>query len=309
MADALAVATSEGEPASSADPEAGLPPVEVEDNGDGEHVADPTGEQPTADENGFSDEAQTLADSLIDTADASQNGSESGLTPGSDDFWNHQLEVKTVAGPEMVSVRDLTDGYLRQADYTQKTQALAAERNSFETSVDFYKAFTDDPHEFVRSLSVQAGLIEEGATPVKEIEIAKIPTQEDLDARVNEMVNERVESNEDVVASRQANALTEINGEFDRLQTVFKIPLSVELRQSLINEARETGNGDLEGILAKRLVHAQSKSTQAAAIGQAATNRPGTAPQGATLTADEQVNEKPSMREAYKIAQVEAAQQ
>jgi hypothetical protein len=308
MAEALAVAESEVEPASSTDTDTGLPPAEVQESSNGEQAPEPTGEHPAADESGFSDEAQALAESLIDTTDG-QNESDSGVTPGSDDFWSLQVDVDTVTGPEKVTVRELTDGYLRQADYTQKTQALSEQRKYLEKADSFYGNFQSDPHEFARALSVQAGLIEEGAIPVKEIEGVKIPTQEDLDAQVSELVEERVASNEDVQAAKQVNARIEINAEFDRLQTVFSIPISPDLRESLIDEARRTGQGDLEGILAKRLVLAQGKSSQAAAIGQAATNRPGSPPAGATLSTEEQGSERPTIREAFKQAQVEAAQQ
>lgn len=310
MAEALAVAESETGQASPVVTETGLPPVEVEDPVSAEQAPDPTGEQPANDENGFSDEAQALADSLIDTTDG-QNGSdpEGGIVPGSDDFWNHQVEVNSVTGPERLTIRELTDGYLRQADYTQKTQALAEQRKNVDTAVAFHEAFQSDPHEFTRSLSVQAGLIEEGAIPVKQVEGVKIPTQEDLDTQVSEMVEERVASDERVQNAQAVSAQLEINNEFDRLQGVFGIPISPDLRESLIQEARAKSNGDLEGLLAKRLVLAQGKTSQAAAIGQAATNRPGAPPQGATAPDEEQVNTKPSLREAYKQAQVAAAQQ
>lgn len=309
MAEALAVAEAEVGQASPTVTETGLPPVEVEVPSDGEQPAVDSTEHPAADENGFSDEAQALADSLVDTTDESQNGSDSGLTPGSDDFWNHQVEVKTVAGPEKVSVRELTDGYLRQADYTQKTQVLAEQRKNLETADEFHKAFQADPHEFVRALSVQAGLIEEGAIPVKQIEVAKIPTQEELDTRVNEMVEERVASDENVQAAKVANARIEIGKEFDRLQEVFNIPINEALRTSLIEEAQTKSNGDLEGLLAKRLVLSQQRSSQAAAIGQAATKRPGAPPVGVSVAEEDKGKEFPTLKEAFKEAQVAAAQQ
>jgi len=309
MADALAIAEGEVGQASLTVADTGLPPVEAEPVSDGEQAPAASDEQPAADEGSFSDEATALAESLIDTTDVSQNGSDSGIMPGSDDFWNHQVEVKTVAGSEMVSVRELTDGYLRQADYTQKTQAVAEQRKHTERAEEFLDSFQSDPHEFVRSLAVQAGLIEEGAIPVKQIEVAKMPSQEEFDARVNEIVAERVESNEDVQQAKRFAAQVEVNAEFDRLQTVFSIPISENLRMDLIREAQQVGSGDLEGLLAKRLVLAQQKSSQAAAIGQAATHRPGAPPQGVATADDDKVSATPSIREAFKQAQVAAAQQ
>lgn len=310
MADALAVAEAEIGQASPNVSETGLPPVEEEASDDGKQTSELTGEHPAADENGYSDEAKALADSLVDTTDESQNGSDSGgLTPGSDDFWDHQVEVKTVAGPEMVSVRELTDGYLRQADYTQKTQVLAEQRKHLETANEFYEGFRADPHEWVRSLSVQAGLIEEGAIPVKQVEVAKLPTQEDLDAQVSELVEERVASDERVQAAQITSARADINTEFDRLQDVFGIPISEALRTSLIEEAQAKGNGDLEGLLAKRLVMSQKRSSQVAAIEQATTNRPGVPPKSATSVEGDTGPEFPSLREAFKQAQVAATQQ
>jgi len=309
MADALASAQSELGEATPDAAETDMPLVEAEDEGVGEQVTPSSGEQPATDEGGFDDAATELADSLLDTDEESQNGSDSGVVPGSDDFWNQSVEVQTAGGPENRSVRELADGYLRQADYTRKTQEVAESRKSLERAEQFLKAFEDNPFEFTRSLSVQAGLITEGDTPVKQIEIAKIPSQEEINAMVEAKTEERVSTDPRVQEAQIASARAQVDTEFDRLEGVFGIPLKPELRQSLITEAGNKQTGDLEGLLAKRIYLRQQKETRAGRQQQAATSRPGAPPQGVTTPDGEKPKEFPTMEEAFKQAQLAIAQQ
>lgn len=309
MADALASAQAEIGEVTPVDSEAGIPPVDEQAVGADEQVTPSSGEQPATDEGGFDDAATELAASLLDTDEESQNGSGSGIVPGSDDFWNQSVDVPTAGGPENLTVRELADGYLRQADYTRKTQEVAGQRKTLERAEEFLKAFEANPFEFTRSLSVQAGLITEGDTPVQQIDIAKIPSQEEIDAMIDERTEERISTDPRVKDAEIAAARAQVNTEFDRLQDVFGIPLNPELRESLIEEASRTQTGDLEGLLAKRIYLRQQKEARAGRQSQAATSRPGTPPQGATTPEGDKPKEKPTMAEAFKMAQVTAAQQ
>jgi len=310
MADALAASRAELEPASSDVTDTGLPPVDVDAPASGEQASDSPLEQPAADSDGFSAEAQQLGDALMDTTQESQNGSDlAGISAGSEDFWNLQVDVETVNGPQAVTIKELSDGYLRQADYTKKTQNLAEQRKHTERATDFLTAFEGDPAGFARSLAVQAGLIDEGDQPVKDVPNVKIPTQDELDAKVNEMVEERVKTDERVVSAEEANARVQIDIEFDRIAEHYDVELKPELRQNILEEAFKTGNSDLEGILAKRIATHQQRQQRADVTNLASTSRPGSAPVGATTDDDDKANSTPSMREAWKQAKLAAAQQ
>ena len=108
--------------------ETGQPPVETQATGLAENAPVETSEQPAAPEGiTFDAESQELADQLMST-EITQDGSDPAATqvvPGSDEFLNIPVEVTLPEGPTTVTINELSDGFLRQADYTRKTQALA----------------------------------------------------------------------------------------------------------------------------------------------------------------------------------------
>jgi len=310
MADALAVAQAEGGEATPPAVETGLPPVETNAEADGEQAPATSLEQPAADSDGFDADAKALGDALMSTVQDSQDDSGSGApVPGSEDFLNLNVDVQTVNGPEAVTIRELTDGYLRQADYTRKTQSLAEQKKQVERASEFLTAFESDPAGFARSLAVQAGLIEEGDVPVREVPIAQIPTPEDLDTMVNEMVEERVNNDERVRSAAEANARIQVDAEFDRIAEHYAVELKPGLRDDILSEAFKTGSADLEGIVAKRIALHQQKQQRADAANLASTSRPGSAPVGSSVDDANKPTPRPSMREAWNQAKVAASQQ
>jgi len=310
MKDALEAARTEMSPASDVATDGAVPAPDVKVPVDPEQAPTPVTEQPAVDgDDGFSDEAQALAASLLGTQEDSQNESGPGITPGSDDFWNLSVDVKTVQGPQTVTIQELSDGYLRQADYTQKTQQLAEQRKGVSEASEFFDAFKDDPVGFARSLAVQAGWLEEGTEPVKQIDAAKIPTSEELETRISEMVDERVAADPRVKTAEVRDAEVQLDTEYDRLEKEYGLPLSKELRASLTDEAIKVGSSDLEGILTKRLVRSQQQQSKANSVNLASTSRPGAPPASVTTPEGAEVTEFPTMREAFAQAKVAAAQQ
>ena len=310
LSEAFAQAVAETGVATSVDDQAGQPPVGTQATGLAELASPETSEQPAAIEGETFDAAsQELADQLLGT-EITQDGSDPGpsIEPGSDEFLNLPVEVKTPEGPTTVTVKELTDGYLRQADYTRKTQAIAEQRKYTERAEEFFNAFSEDPAGFSYSLAVQAGLVTEGDSPVRNIPSAKIPSAEEIDAQVEELVKSRIESDPRIQSAAMRDAEVQIDVEFDRIQTKHGIPLSVELRKSLIQEAYKTGSSDLEGILAKRLLTVQQQQSKAGATRAAATSRPGISSTGASEETDTTTPPK-SIRESWAQAKVIAAQQ
>jgi len=308
MADALSEAQAESAQASADDVNTDVPSVETNAQSVGEQATPDNQDNPATDENGFSVDASGLEQALIDTAETSQNESGSGVIPGSDDFWNLELEVQTVSGPETVSIKELQDGYLRQADYTRKTQAVSNQTKHVDKAVEFLDTFEKDPATFIRSLAVQAGFMKEGDGPVLDVDIVPIPTQEVLDARVDELVNERINSDPRVKDAELSSAQAQVDAEFTRLEGVFNVPLSEPVRESMIQEAIQRNTSDLESLLARRILNAQQKQSKTAEGNLASTSRPGSLPSGASVEDD--TDEKfPSMREAWAEAKLASATQ
>jgi hypothetical protein len=305
MKDALTASMAETGQASPDVASPGVPPVNAQANEAGEQAPKSEGEQLTADtdsQEGFDTELSGLLDSTIEDT---QNGSGPGIEPGSDEFWNLGVEVQTVNGPENVTVRDLSEGWMRQADYTKKTQELAAQKEQASQAQEFFSAFQADPEGFARSIGVQAGFLTEGAQPVVSIPSAKIHSQEEIDAIVNEKVESRISEDPRVKDADVVTARAQVDTEFSRLQDAYSIALSPELRESIIQEAIQTNSSDLEGILTKRIVSAQRK--QNGSSSPQSTARPGAAPQGATTPESDKTKVNPSMREAWAEAKVAAA--
>lgn len=307
--DTFAEVRAEAEAATSVDVEDAQPASETEAPTPVEQVPDAALEQPAADDGGFSDEDIALSEELLLAAtETSQNGSESGgITPGSDDFWNLGVEVKTADGPTEITVREATDGYMRQDDYTRKTQALAEKSKRLDRAEQFLTEFESNPREFARSLAVQAGWITADDHPVSEFKAAHIPTPDDLEQQVNQMVEERIAQDPRVTEARKLNAQAQVTAEFDRLEKHYQIPLPQTVRDSIAEEAIRTRSSDLEGILARRIVQARTREGNASALRAAAPSRPGSAPPVEDEPTEDHSNL--SIKELYQVVKAEAQTQ
>lgn len=90
--------------------------------------------------------------------DSGQAATEPESTTASDLDWGRRVNVD---GLGEVALSELRDGYLRQSDYTRKTQELARQREeipNLEIASQFLSAYEVDPVSTVRSLAEQHGL-------------------------------------------------------------------------------------------------------------------------------------------------------
>src|SRR5690606_22835815 len=93
----------------------------------------------------------------------------------------------TVEG-KPVSVSELKNGYLRQSDYTKKTQELAAEKEEVKNAIALWEAMRDDPVGTIRQLQKGTPVGAQSSTP------AKPQGQNDIEARIEAAVEERLKS-------------------------------------------------------------------------------------------------------------------
>jgi hypothetical protein len=240
-------------------------------------------------------DAQALVDSLV------EQPTDEGGSPNIEDptFWNQQTEVQG----EQVTFGEMRNGYMRRKDYTQKTQALAEERRTVEEAAKFYEDFNTDPSEFARAMAVEYGWIDADMTaPVVEIEIPQVLSSEELDARLEEMLAERVSSDPRVVAAQEAEARRLIDDEFDRLGQEMRVTIPAELRESLLAEAFERQVFDLELLFKARLAGRQQQSDNLIRSGAA---RPRYA--GGTNGSAPEAPAPVTVEEAWAQAKAEAA--
>lgn len=274
MGEATPVDVPEAMPAAGADDEVRVEQAEAGDV-DQPEVAET---QPAE----VDEELQSLIDEIGDKTESEdsvdgEDGVPSDAVEGflaSDDFWNTEIEVDLGAGPQPMTIEQLTENAMMQADYTRKTQALAAERKGFEQAVEFHQAFNENPGEFARLLAVRAGLINEGDTPVRDVEAVKIPSQEEIEQQINDAVEERFTSDPRYAEMQATSARAEVNAEFDRIETDRGIKLSPEVRQSIINTAVASNTTDLEMVLNNELYRQSQQKARTAERQRNAPSRP-----------------------------------
>jgi len=295
IADAFAVAKQEEAPADAggADPNATVI---------GDAFPTPEAEQPT--EPTLDGVKQELVNELLPTELADDG---TVPAPGSSEFWNQAVEVTTVNGTQQVPLGQLRDGFMRQADYTQKTQEVAALRSHLGDATEFLERYQSDPAAFARAVAVEQGLIFQGDKPVTEARGIKAPSAAEIDQRVEQMVNERVSADPAVQEALTANAHATVEVEFDRLETVHQVKLSPEIRESITKEAIERGVPDFDLLLRARLASVQDQRRQTGQLQGAAPSRPGMSPGGAQQ-APEAAPPITTIQEAWSAASLEQSQ-
>lgn len=176
---------------------------------------------------------------------------------------------------ESVDLEELKNGGLRQADYTRKTQELAAQRSENEKALKFWEVFTSRPQDVARQLAEQAGLIEPGAQPVKVVDMP-FRSEEDIEAEVQQRVEERLAEHPVIKSAQEQAADRWIDSEFARIEKEYLDgnPLGPQSRQKVLAEAHRRGTTDLEGVFAILLQAQQAKQAQKKSLTSASPNRP-----------------------------------
>lgn len=151
------------------------------------------------------------------------------------------LDSLTVdVGGEQVSVAELRAGYMRQADYTRKTQELSEERKDSEVAVNLYRALQKNPTATIQKLwdSHRQG------TPIAP-ETEEVSGGMDIDALVEQKLSERLENDPRLKAIEEQRAVDRVNAIFDQLEEVYGTDISDEDRNFVLQKAYEAGTADI----------------------------------------------------------------
>lgn len=292
IADAFAAVKAEEAP----DGSGGAPSVEAS----GEQ-APPVATEQTEETSGPDGELQQVVD-LMSEPETTDPASPSEIN------WNQNVTVSTVDGEQTIRLQDLRDGYMKGADYTQKTQALSEDRKRLEQAEAFMKAYTEDPAEFARAIAEETGWLQPGARPVKDIEGVRLPTDEDFDAEVERRLQAKVEGLPEVQEGRAAAALREINQTFDGIGTKHGVEIPKEVRRSIMQEAHDRGITDLELVFEARIARVRDRQRQSTELRSIAPSRPGQQPLAASGDGSEPVPIG-SIEDAWRQAVAEEATQ
>ncbi len=236
-----------------------------------------------------STEADTSVDSPLAAPEVEQpaveNTEETGLfdslrgeEASEDQPLAESYEVVVNGETQTVSLEELRSGYMRQADYTQKTQELATQRGEAERALTLVRALEEQPVETIKKLyqRINSGL------PVTETVEANLTTQNsepqdsplDVEALVEARVAEMLENDPRLQALQQERALDEVNAIFADIEEMYQVTLSLDDKQLVIEKAQEMGTTDLRFVFGGLMNEANQRKLAAANAKRVAPTRP-----------------------------------
>jgi hypothetical protein len=223
--------------------------------------------------------------------------------PGEVD-WAQQVEVKGFDKP--VSLGDLRDGYLRQADYTRKTQALAEEKRTFEAdsknALSLYAALSEDPVGTAAYLAAKIGLVteEQVAGKIKDLKGAWTPPPKpaELEVEIERRVEARLAEHPRLKEAEQATAERAVETAFTALETKHGVKLQPKDRAAILRRAIQAGTTDLDLTFSAMMADAERVRRGREDAKAGATNRPGTR----VATASGKPAEIKTVKEAFEAA-------
>jgi hypothetical protein len=195
-------------------------------------------------------------------------------SPGQID-WNAKTSLPGFDGE--VPLSEMRDGYLRQADYTRKTQRLAEDRKAFEAergaAAKLMQALEADPAGTAAALAVRMGLVTEadieGKVRQARIDWQPPPSRAEVEAQVEQRVAQEVAKHPAVLEAQAAALGRKVDGEFARIEGKFGIKLGPQDRLAILKRASDAGATDLElvteGMLRRIEQSRQARDTASAA--------------------------------------------
>ena len=140
--------------------------------------------------------------------------------------------VKVDGEEQQVSLEELQQGYQRQADYTRKTQEIAAERDRLQQAEAIVSALEHDPQGTLQTLAHSFNVAPITGQQVSDDEYAEVdPTQQKL-AELEQKIARQEQMERVQRVEREVSTLQEKYGEFNR--------------EELLNHALKNGIPNLE---------------------------------------------------------------
>lgn len=268
--DAVAASLAELDLASSDDDSTDLPSEELE--------AVEVDDQAEPEETSTDDQPEERDDDEFDFDDPSDDESETSEADVIEvQGWDTpQFEVPGQNEP--VTLRQLVEGNMRDADYRKKTQELADQRRELEEKgvsqeqgvSELMTALRDSPAETVAYLAVQAGLLDENAVKGKldKIEGVRFGTEADIEAEVNSRLETAVEDHPKVKAALASEMRRALDDQFRTIETDLGQPLSEKAKIKVLDFATQNSIVDMKvafDALSARTGDGKSRSLKRAA--------------------------------------------
>lgn len=154
-----------------------------------------------------------------------------------------------IDGHGEVTVAELTNGYLRQADYTKKTQELAEQRKAFEAesaaASKLMDALKNDPAGTIASLAVEVGLIQESdlrADVISRInQDHRVPSREEMERQIEERAKALVEADPRIQEAEDARLMKQVEDQFAELERIHGVKFSERDQEAILQNAVNMG--------------------------------------------------------------------
>lgn len=215
------------------------------------------------------------------------------------------LMVDVPGEDEQKSIQGLIDGFMKDRDYTQKSQVNAAWATENEQAAKLWQAFQDDPEGVARKIAVDTGLIAEGQGPVANVELSILRSSDEVEAEIVKRVDEAVGKHPAILAAQQVQVRDFMNTSFGDIEEKYDVKLGPKSRRAILVAAQEAGTPDLDLIFNAKMAQRETKATDADKLKAAAPSRP----TGRTLTKTkpDEDGRAATIEEAFEYAQVELA--
>lgn len=155
--------------------------------------------------------------------------------------------VKVDGDEQTVSLAELQNGYMRQADYTRKTQAVADQQSRLETLDRFETALERDPEGTLKNLAAQYNLdfgsgASESHDYSADVDWSEVP--EPVRNELNELKDWKTEVESQRLSDAEAQQMAQIDADIEMIKTNYNEPDLPE--DQLLQYAVERSIGDLE---------------------------------------------------------------
>lgn len=227
------------------------------------------------DDDEVSVETETSPDSEVDDADEDiddQDEADSDSEDAPEDVFDFDsIKDKTVSvtvnGETFeVPLHELRNGYMRQSDYTRKTQQVAADAQVLQWAREMQEAFRVDPAGSIRYLQEQFGLADKADDPWADVDPEFKPVVDELKRTQQELAELRRQTQQ-VQASRvDAEVQSELESMRSRYQDfdpMVVLPIAIENGLSMEKAYKLWKADKLEADLA--VAEAARKKAEAAA--------------------------------------------
>jgi hypothetical protein len=191
---------------------------------------------------------------------------------------------------EMVSLEQLRSGYMKDADYTQKTQEIAERERQAEKALTLLTLLEKRPVETVRKLYEQVNdgtpLTGQARTLTSNQPSEPQNVPQDIDALIDARVAEQLANDPRLQQLQQDAALNQVNDIFADIEKVYQVELTDADKQQVLITAQEMYTTDLRFIFGGLLNQAQEKAKALANAKANATTSPALAPETPTPTVE-----------------------